>query len=169
MKTKFISDKIEKALNAQMTQEAKAAQLYLALGSWADVQGFEGIAHFLYHHMKEEREHMIKLVQYINQRGGYCKVQAIPAATAKPKSLHKLFELVLEHERKNTAHIHALVQLAKKEKDYATIDFLAFYVSEQTEEETLALRIIDKLNIIGDSRDGLYEFDKDMAKLAVKQ
>lgn len=167
MKTKFISNKIEKVLNDQMTQEAEAAQFYLSLGSWAEVHGYEGIARFLYTHMEEERGHMKKLVDYINQRGGHCKVQALKAPKAEPKNLHNLFELVLMQERENSKSINAIVPLCMAEKDYATFSFIQWFVQEQIEEEALAMKLLDKMKLIGEDKGnqgGLYELDRDIVR-----
>lgn len=168
MKTRLIEENIEKALNAQMTREANAAQFYLSTGSWAEVQGFEGIAHFLYAHVQEEREHMMKLLKFINQRGGHARVEPLGKPPADPKSLHELFENVLTQERANSRDIHQIVDLCLKEKDYATFNFLQWFVKEQIEEEALATRLLDKMSVIGEdkgNKGGLYEFDNDIAKM----
>ena len=68
---------IEKALNDQITMEAESSQAYLAMASWAENQGLEGIAQFMYTHSDEERMHMLKLVKYVNERGGKAKIAAL--------------------------------------------------------------------------------------------
>lgn len=168
MKEKLISEKVEKALNAQMTREAEAAQFYLSAGSWAEVQGFEGIARFLFTHVQEERGHMMKLLQFINQRGGHARVEALGLPPDDPASLHALFESVLQQERGNSREINALVDLCLQEKDYPTFQFLQWFVAEQLEEEALATRLLDKMKVIGEdkgNKGGLYEFDQDIVKL----
>lgn len=65
MATKRISAALEKALNAQMTQEAWQAQVYLAYGAWAEENHYAGISDFLYKHAHEEREHMYKVLKFI--------------------------------------------------------------------------------------------------------
>ena len=57
---------VEKALNEQITIEAESSQIYLAMASWAEVKGLEGVAEFMYAQSDEERQHMLKLVKYIN-------------------------------------------------------------------------------------------------------
>lgn len=168
MKKKLISEKIEKALNAQMTHEANASQFYLAMGSWADVQGFEGISNFLYSHAQEERGHMMRLLRFINQRGGHTRIEALSAPTGDPTSLHELFEKVLAQEMANSSAIHAIVDMCLAEKDYATFNFLQWFVHEQIEEEALATKLLDKMSIIGEdkgNKGGLYEFDNDIEKI----
>lgn len=77
----MLSPKIEAALNQQVTLEAESSQIYLAMASWAEVEGYEGMTAFLYHHSDEERIHMLKLVRFVNERGGH---GVIPALT-KPR------------------------------------------------------------------------------------
>ena len=166
MRKRLLSQKIEKALNAQMTREADAAQFYLSVGSWAEVQGFEGIATFLYGHVEEERGHMMKLLKFINQRGGHGKVEPLAKAPADPKTLKELFELVLAHEMENSRQINAIVDACLEEKDYPTFNFLQWFVAEQLEEEALATKLLDKMSVIGEdkgNKGGLYEFDQDIA------
>lgn len=168
MERKQISDRIEKELNAQMTREANAAQFYLSLGSWAEAQGFDGIAEFLYTHNKEEREHMMKFLKYINQRDGHARIEALDKPPADPQTLQELFEKVWIQEANNSKRINAIVDITIEEKDHATFNFLQWFVKEQIEEETLASNLLDKMTVIGEdkgNRGGLYEFDKDIMKI----
>jgi ferritin len=59
-----------------------------------------------------------------------------------------------------------VVDLCLKEKDYTTHNFMQWYVSEQMEEEALARSILDKLNLIGNEKGGMYLFDRDMLEIA---
>jgi ferritin len=167
MKTKRISDSIEKILNEQMTTEAFQAQVYLSYGSWAEVNSFPGIANFLYKHMHEEREHMFKILKFINDRGGEAKVEAIKAPPANPKNIEDCLKKILKHEIDNSKEIDKIVDMAHKEKDWATFSFAQWFVKEQIEEETLINGIIDKYILASRSVDdnlNLYEMDKDMSK-----
>ncbi|NJO25531.1 MAG: ferritin [Bacteroidia bacterium] len=155
--------KIEKALNQQVVLEAESSQIYLAMASWAEVEGYNGVAAFLYKHSDEERLHMLKLVKFINERGGHGVIPALSQPSAKYKGVKPLFQEVLDHEIHVSNEINKLVDVCLKEKDYTTHNFLQWYVSEQIEEEALARRIMDKLKLIGDDKAGLYIFDRDVA------
>ena len=76
----MVSSIIEKALNQQIKIEAESSQIYLAMASWAEKQGFEGVASFMYAHSDEERMHMLKMVKFINERGGHAQISEL----AKP-------------------------------------------------------------------------------------
>ena len=167
MKTKRISDVLEKALNDQMTREAFQAQVYLSYASWAEVNSFPGIAEFLYGHMNEEREHMFKILKYINDRGGSAKIEAIKAPPENPKNIEDCLKKILKHEIDNSEQIDKIVNLAHKEKDWATFSFAQWFVQEQIEEETLINGIIDKYTLATQKIQGnlnLYAMDKDLAK-----
>ena len=161
----MLNPKIEKALNQQVHLEAESSQIYLSMASWAEVQGYEGIANFLYQHSDEERMHMLKLVKFINERGGHGMVPALKQPPAKFKGVKELFQQVLDHEILVSTEINKLVDSCLKEKDYTTHNFLQWYVSEQIEEEALARKIMDKLKLIGTDPGGMYFFDRDIASL----
>jgi len=157
---------IEAALNAQMTKEAHASQIYLSYGSWADSEGFGGVANFLFRHAQEERNHMMKVLEYILKRGGKVEVDAIPAPPADPTGMQDCFEKVFAHEVDNTNAVYSLVKLSFDEQDWATWNFMQWFVKEQTEEETLALDLLDKLKIAGGdkaSSESLYDLDRDLS------
>jgi ferritin len=162
----MLSKKVSEALNKQIELEASSSQFYLAMASWAETQGLNGIASFLYHHSDEERLHMLKLIKFVNERGAHGLVPALKQPGTTFKSVKSVFEQVLSHEIKVTNEINHLVDICLKEKDYTTHNFLQWYVSEQIEEEALARKIVDKLNLIGEDKGGIYFFDRDLEALA---
>jgi ferritin len=167
MNTNRLSNNAQSALNAQMTKEAHASQIYLSYAAWADGEGYAGIANFLFRHAQEERNHMMKILEYILERGGTVKVEAIPAPPPNPANVQQCFEKVFEHEVDNTQSIYKLVRLSFDEGDWATWSFLQWFVKEQTEEETLAMNLLDKIKIAGGvnaSGDALYNLDRDLEK-----
>ncbi|MGE0562078.1 MAG: ferritin [Flavobacteriales bacterium] len=164
----MLKEKVEKALNDQLLIEADSSQIYLAMASWAETQGLGGTAQFLYKHSDEERIHMLKLVQYINERGGKAIIPALPKPAKDFKTLNNLFQTLLKHEIMVSDKINDLVETCLKEKDYTTQNFLQWYVAEQIEEEALARTIIDKLNMIGADKSGLYMFDRDIETITVQ-
>lgn len=154
---------MEESLIKQMTKENQASQIYLSLGIWADSKGYGGIANFLFRHAQEERNHMIKIMMYILERGGTPRVEAVAAPGKNPKSITECFNLVFTHEVDNTTAIYNLVNQSMDEKDWATWNFSQWFVREQIEEEKLALELIDKLKIAGGDRasdESLFELDR---------
>lgn len=159
----MLSKSMLEALNRQIMMEAQSSQAYLAMASWAEIQpGLKGVTNFFFKHSDEERMHMLKLIHYVNERGGFAVVPALQQPALTFVSLKKAFEELMKHELAVSESINELVDLALKEKDYATHNFLQWYVMEQMEEERLARECNDKLDLIGDDRSGLYLFDRDI-------
>ena len=161
----MLTSKIETALNNQVTVEAESSQVYLAMASWAEKLGFEGVSQFMYAHSDEERQHMLKLIKFINERGGHAKVAELSAPPIEFGSFKDMFQTLFDHEVMVSKTINDLVDVSLQEKDYATHNFLQWYVSEQIEEEALARNILDKISLIGDDKSGFYLFDNDIKLL----
>jgi ferritin len=165
METNRLSATLAKALNNQMTNEAHNAQIYLAYASWASDNGYDGIANFLFRHANEERNHMMKFLEYILKRGGKVVVTAIPAPGPDPVNVNDCFEKVFKSEVENTSKIYAIVEMSMAEKDWATWNFMQWFVKEQTEEETLAMDLLNKIKVAGGANakdDSLYALDRDL-------
>lgn len=161
----MLSNTIEHALNNQIQIEAESSQTYLSMASWAETHSLEGVSKFMYAQSEEERVHMLKLVRYINERGGHAKISELKASKLSYGTFKEMFEELYKHEIFVSDSINKLVDVSFSEKDYATHNFLQWYVAEQIEEEAQAKLILDKINLIGDDKGGLYLFDRDMQQL----
>jgi len=167
MDTNRLSKTIAAALNAQMTKEAHASQIYISYATWAAAQGYGGVANFLFRHAQEERNHMMKFIEYILERGAEVTVEAIPGPGNNPSSINDCFEKVFQQEVDNTTAIYKIVKQSFTEEDWATWHFMQWFVKEQTEEETLALNLLDKMKVAGGEkadRGALYEIDRELQK-----
>lgn len=164
----MLSKKMQDALNEQVRIEAQSSQVYLAMASWAEIQpGIDNVTAFFYRHSDEERMHMLKLIHFINERGGFAVVPDLIKPTLTYPSIKHAFKELLNHEIMVSESINKLVDIALQEKDFATHNFLQWYVAEQIEEEALARTLNDKLELIGDEKSGLYLFDKDILSVSV--
>ena len=153
---------IENLLNDQIKVEGTASMHYLAMACWADAQGYSGIANFFYAQSEEEREHMLKLIKFVNERGGNVVIPAFDQPSDKFDNLKSLFEKFLSSEQYVTEQINSIIDECLKVKDYNTNNFMQWYVTEQLEEEATAQTLLDKLNILGDDKSGYYMFDRDI-------
>lgn len=156
----MIKKTVEKALNDQIAKEAAASFLYLALASWCDTKGFEGSAAFLYQQSDEERMHMLKLFHFINNSGGNAIAPEVKKVNVKVSNLAEAFRLVYKSETEVTQSVNELVFLCTQEKDYTTLNFIQWYVSEQYEEEVMMKSILDKIDLVGDDGKGLFMIDQ---------
>jgi len=165
----MLSKKLEKAINEQIKAEEESSRLYLSMASWCEVQGYAGAAAFMYDHATEERDHALKFLAYVNDRGGHAKVLGLEEPPAEFKSLKAMFEQVLEHEIQVTNLINNLVALTIEEKDFTTHNFLQWFVTEQIEEESLMRGILDKFKLAEGEKGGLFHIDKELASLAAAE
>jgi ferritin len=159
----MLKKKIEDICNRQVEREGFSSNLYLAMASWAEVNGFPGVAAWLYIQSDEERLHMLKFIKYINDRGGKAIMPALKEPVAEYKGVEDVFRQVLKHEEFVTASINEIVALTLEEKDYNTHNFLQWFVMEQVEEEASARNIIDKVKLLGKSN--MYQLDRDILSL----
>lgn len=166
----MLSKNLQDALNNQVGLEAASSQAYLAMASWADIQpGLQGVTEFFYAQAEEERVHMLKLIKYINERGGFGVIPALEQPIITFQSINRVFEEFLRHEMGVSESINDIVHLTLQEKDYATHNFLQWYVAEQIEEERLARVLNEKLQMIGEDKSGLYLFDRDILLFRQKE
>lgn len=163
----MLKKKVQDILNEQIRIEAESSQVYLAMASWAETQaGIDNVTAFFYRHSEEERQHMLKLIHFVNERGGFATVPALPQPQLTFPSIKNAFQTLLEHEQFVSESINNCVDIALQEKDYATHNFLQWYVAEQIEEEALARTMNDKLELIGDDKSGMYMFDRDILTIS---
>lgn len=164
LKRSLLSD-TEKQLNQQIEMEAQSSAYYLSMASWCDMMGFANAARYLYQHADEERQHMLKLFHYINEAGGHALQPEITNIRHRFNSLREVFELALEQEIQVTKSINNIVDHCFQMKDFATFNFLQWFVVEQREEETLARRALEYFDIIGEEGIGLWTIDQELGKL----
>jgi len=160
---KMLKKSVEDLLNRQVKREGYSAILYLSMASWAETQGYAGIAEWLYVQAEEEKMHMLKLIRFINEREGKAIIPSFDKPPADFDSLKILFDQVLEHEKYITSSINEIVAETNKENDFATHNWLQWFVSEQVEEESSVQTIIDKLKLVGTHN--LYMFDRDIMSM----
>lgn len=156
----MLTKKVEEILVQQITKEGYSSNLYLAMASWAEVNGFEGVAQWFYAQSDEERLHMLKLVGYVNERGGKAVITALEQPPVEFGTLKEAFEKVLEHEQFVSNSINEIVVVCNNEKDYTTHNWIQWFVNEQIEEEASVQSILDKLKLVGEHN--LYMFDRDI-------
>lgn len=155
-----ISSRISKSLNTQIAMEAYASNYYLSMASWCEVAGYEGASKFFYAQSDEERQHMIKIIHYLNGVG----IQAVIPVVKEPakifKSLEAIIKIALGNEQAVTKAIHSMVEIAQKDNDHSSFNFLQWFVNEQIEEEKLFETILLKFDVIGRDKLAINEIDK---------
>lgn len=159
-----ISKKMEKALNVQLKEEFYSGYLYLSMATYFAEKNLPGFAHWLQKQAQEEAAHAMDFYQFIEGRGGRVILEGIQKPPSTWKSPLDAMKAAYKHECMISAKIHKLVHLATGAKDLASIPFLNKYVEEQIEEEASADHIVQMLKSVGNSQNGLFVIDREMAQ-----
>jgi ferritin len=159
----MISKPLEAAINAQINAEMWSAYLYLSMSTYCQDAGFPGIANWFAIQFKEEQDHAMILLNYLQSRDGRVLLAPIDAVETEWASSLAAFEATLQHEQKVTSLINNLMALAVEEKDFALQTRLNWFVDEQVEEEENARDLIQKFRLVGDNGYGLYQLDQELA------
>jgi ferritin len=160
----MLSQAMQDAINEQIKNELYSAYLYLSMSAHCESDGMPGCARWMRAQSQEEVEHAMKFFDFVNERGGRVTLHAIDQPPTEFDSLLAIFKETLEHERKVTAMIHGLYQLALEEKDYPAQVMLHWFIEEQVEEESSATQILDTLEMIGDKGHALIMLDRELGK-----
>jgi ferritin len=159
----MLSETIQQALNKQITYEFSASHVYMGMSAYFETLNLTGFAHWFRVQSDEEREHALRIFDYVNDRDGRVTLGAIAEPRGEYSSPLEAMEHALAHERNVTAAINSIYTLAIKENDYATQSMLKWFVDEQVEEEKNADEIIQHLKLIGGDGTGLLMIDRQLA------
>ncbi len=159
----MLSTNMQNALNAQMNAEFYSSYLYLAMAANFEVADLPGMASWMTLQADEEAMHAKKFYRYLLDRDGRVHLGAIDAPKESWSSPLDVFENALAHERHVSQSINALVDLALKEQDHATNNFLQWFVAEQVEEEATVRDVCSRLKLVGDDGRGLFLIDQELA------
>ncbi len=155
-----LSAKLQKALNEQINLEFESAYAYFGMSAYFDHTAFTGFASWMKLQGQEELLHANRFYSYVVDRAGKVQLLAIGAPKCDYASPLEAFQTSLKHEQKVSQSICNLYELAMSEKDYPTLSFLKWFLDEQVEEEKTVTTFIDKLELVGENRNGLYHLDK---------
>ncbi len=162
----MLSEKVQTALNNQLNAELYSSYLYLSMSAYFMHINLDGFAHWMYIQAQEEALHAKKFYDFINRRGGRVVLTQIDAPPTDWNSPLSVFEDTLNHERKVTGLINGLVDIALEEHDHATQIFLQWFVSEQVEEEESVENVLNKLQLMGDSKHVFFMIDRELDQRA---
>ena len=136
-----------KGLNAQVARELQASHNYLSMALYLEGRSLEYLATFFHRQADEERAHAMKLVGYLQEVGQTPLVPALTRPKARYTSVADVFKTSLRQEQAVTRAIHELVGTAQAKKDFATAQFLQWFVTEQVEEEAMFGKLLDVIEM----------------------
>ena len=130
----MLSDRFVAALNEQIGHEFAASQQYVAIAVHYDNATLPRLATHFYAQAVEERNHAMMMIQYLMDAGLDPVVPGCAAPSTAFDDVVAPVQLALDQERTVTDQINGLVGLARQDGDYASEQFLQWFLKEQVEE-----------------------------------
>lgn len=159
----MLSKEMEKAISDQINFEYFSAYLYLGMAAGMEELGYSGAAHWMRTQAKEELFHGTKLYEYVVSRDGKITFDAIKKVKTEYKTVLEAFESAYAHEKEVTQRFCELTDLALSTKDHVTNSVFQWFLTEQIEEEDSVRTIADRLKLIKNMPDALYQLDSELA------
>ena len=160
-----LTEEIETLLNEQIKVEAHSSSVYLAMSSWCNRNGYDNSAEYFQKQSGEEREHMLKLFEFVNDMGGRAISPEVTNIPQEFESFRGVFETALQQEIYVTQQFNRMADRCFKAKDFMTFQFIQWFLKEQIEEEYVARRALELFDVIGEEGTGRWEIDKQVPKI----
>lgn len=159
-----LSMKMQDAINDQINMEFMSSYNYLSMSAWCERASFQGCAIWMRSQSQEEKEHAMKLYEFLADRGATIVLKPIPAPPVEFDCLQDVFKKALVNEEQVSEAINNLYELALAEKAYATAAELQWFLTEQVEEEKTARTILKKLELIKNDGPALLDLDREFGQ-----
>lgn len=153
---------VQDAINKQISTEFSASFSYLAMSTYCELQNFTGCAKWLRIQSQEEYAHAMRLLNFLLARNYKVELQAIAAPKCEYVSIVDVFNTALRQEQEVSRQIDGLYELAFKEKSFASLVELQWFITEQVEEEKTAREIVAKFNMVKDDPASLLDLDREL-------
>jgi ferritin len=163
----MLTQVMQDALNQQINSELSASYTYLAMSAYCDGQNFRGSARWLRLQSSEEYGHALKLLDFVLARDGKVRLKAIAEPAMQFQTITSVFEQALDQETEVSAQIDQLYELAFKEKAFAALVELQWFLTEQVEEERTAREIVAKFHLCGSDPSSLLDLDRELGSRVV--
>lgn len=155
--------KVNRGINRQIQVEQQASQFYLGMSSYFEKEGFEGYASWMRKQSEEERQHALKLLDYLQDRDGELSLGELKAPDTSFSSPLAALREALKNEQEVSEQIRKLYREADSSQDEATAVFLHWYLTEQVEEEKGFRDEVERLELAGDNPAALLLLDSQAA------
>ena len=159
----MLSNQLLDALNEQVNFEFYSSYTYLAMAAYAESVDLSGFANFFRVQAQEEMSHAMKFYDYIFQKGGMVKLEAIEKPKVEYNNIIEVFETGFNHEQTVTRRIYELADIATAEREHATMSLLKWFVDEQVEEENNFQTILKKVRRLEGNPAAMYMLDEELS------
>lgn len=158
----MLSQVMQQAINEQINNELFSMYSYLSMSAYCEHEQFTGCAHWMRLQSQEEYGHAMKLYDFLIARSGRVELRPISQPQVDFDSVPHVFRQALEQEQKVTQQIDALYELAFKEKAFAALVELEWFIQEQVEEEKTARDVVHKFELVKDDPASLLDLDREL-------
>lgn len=158
----MLSQVVQDALNEQINTEFYSSYNYLAMSAFCDRIHFRGCANWLRAQSQEEYSHGMKLYAFLLARHGRVVLRDIKTPRTDYDSIPQVFEQALHQELEVSRRIDSLYELAFREKAFAALVELQWFIAEQVEEERTARDIVSKFELVKNDPSALLDLDREL-------
>ena len=159
------SQKVVDAINEQIGYEFSASLQYYAIGAHFAAEALPQLSGHFFKQAEEETGHAQRFMKYVVDAGGCVVIPAIAAPQSRFKNPEEAVKLSLDQEIHVTNQINGLVELARKENDYITINFLQWFLTEQLEEVS---SMDNLLKIVQRAGENVLQADEYLARVGLR-
>jgi ferritin len=156
--TKVMQD----AINEQINHELFASYSYLSMSAYCESEQFTGCAKWMRMQSQEEYVHAMRLYDFLINRNARVELRPIAAPDVDFKSVADVFRKAYEHEKVVTGQINSLYELAFKEKAFAALVELEWFITEQVEEEKTAREVVHKFELVKNDSAAMLDLDREL-------
>lgn len=158
----LLNEVMQEAINQQINNELYSMYSYLSMSAFCEHRQFTGCAHWMRLQSQEEYAHAMRLYDFLLMRQGRVKLLPIAQPQFEFESITEVFAKALEQEQQVTRKINSLYEMAFKEKAFAALVELEWFINEQVEEEKTARDVLHKFSLVKDDPAALLDLDRDL-------
>jgi ferritin len=159
-----MTSQVLEAINRQIAAEFGASFSYLAMAAWCEHHKFMGAGRWLRLQSAEEHMHGMKLFDFVLARNHQARLPGIEQPKSDYASLLDVFERALAQEQDVSRQIDALYELAFREKVFAAMAELQWFITEQVEEEKTVREIVAKFQMVKDDAASILDLDRELGQ-----
>jgi ferritin len=148
-------------LNTQIGYELAAHNQYLACAVYYDAQTMPQMAAFFYSQALEERAHAMMMVRYLLDTDSEVIIPGVEAPIPKFGDVVEPVALALDQERQVTDQVNTLIRIAREESDFASEQFMSWFIKEQVEE---VATMSDLLAVVNRNRNDIEDIEEYVAR-----